>query len=345
MDETQAIAGERIKDLKEVIAGVANEKEQLSTQTVNLTNEVNIIAQSNTSIKEGLSGFKEQNKEYKSEIENVTSISGQMKNIAKAIKGTTTEIGIDEEIVRKNAKAIKENLGQMATVNQELVQTSTQFTAVVTDVAQQTVNLTNGAEIIAQSNTSIREEITGFNDQNQKYKSEVENVTSISGQMKNIAENIKGTATNIGIDEEIVRKNAKAIKENLGQMATVNQELAQTNEQFTAVVIDVTSQRENIDTFIQEIADFPDMEVQVIAFKKVLNDIEEITRKLSERVSAIQSNFDGKLDGMNLSFDSLENDFTDLSLKIDGVEKALEKIASRAQKVLNKSQDTPLPSE
>ena len=345
MDETQAIAGERIKDLQVIIAGVAEEKDQLSSQTVNLTNEAKTIAQSNASLKEEISGFKEQNKEYKSEIENVTSISGQMKNIAGTIKGTATNIGIDEKIVNKNAKAIKESLGKMETANEKLVQASKQFTVVVTDVTKQTVNLTNEAKTIAQSNASLKEEISGFKEQNKEYKSEIENVTSISGQMKNIAENIKGTATNIGIDEGIVSENAKAIKENLGQMATVNRELVQTSEQFTAVVIDVTSQRGNIDTFIQEIADFPDMEVQVIAFKKVLNDIDEVTRKLSERVSAIQSNFDGKLDGMNLSFGSLEEDFTDLSLKIDGVEQALEEIANRAQKVLKKSQDKPLSSE
>ena len=128
-------------------------------------------------------------------------------------------------------------------------------------------------------------------------------------------------------------------------MKTANSKLVQTSTQFTAVVTDVTSQRENIDIFIKKIADFPDMKVQVIAFKKVLNEIEELTGKLSERVSAIQNNFNGKLDGMNLSFGSLEKDFTDLSLKIDGVKKALEKIASRAQKVLDKNQETQSPSE
>jgi chromosome segregation ATPase len=207
------------------------------------------------------------------------------------------------------------------------------------------VNLSHEAKIIVQSNASLKEEITGFKEQNKEYKSEIENVTSILGQMKNIAGAIKETATNIGIDEKIINKNAKVIKESLGQMETANGELVQTSKQFATIVTDVTSQKGNIDTFIKKIADFADMDVQVIAFKKVLNEIEEVTRKLSERVSSIQSNFDGKLDGMNLSFGSLEKDFTGLLLKIDGVEKALEKIASRAQKVLNKSQNTPLPSE
>ncbi len=247
MDETQTIADERIKDLKKVITGVAEEKDQLSSQTVNLANETKMIAQSNASIKKEITGFKEQNKEYKSEIKNVTSISGQMKSIATNINETAT--------------------------------------------------------------------------------------------------NIKETATNIGIDEKTVNNNATAIKKSLGQMKTANSELVQTSKQFTAVVTDVTSQRENIDIFIKKIADFPDMKVQVIAFKKVLNEIEELTGKLSERVSAIQNNFNGKLDGMNLSFGSLEKDFTDLSLKIDGVKKALEKIASRAQKVLDKNQETQSPSE
>ncbi|MDA3791399.1 MAG: hypothetical protein PF503_23230, partial [Desulfobacula sp.] len=261
------------------------------------------------------------------------------------IQGTATNIEIDEKIVSENARAIKENLGQMAKTNQEFVQTSKQFITAVTGVTTQAVNLTNEAKTIAQSNASIKEEISGFKEQNTKYKTEIENVTSISGQMKNITGIIQGTATNIEIDEKIVSENARAIKENLGEMTTANQEFVQTSKQFTAVVADVTSQREKLDTYMQDIADLPDMELQAIAFKKVLNEIEEITRKLSERVSAIQSNFDGKLDGMNLSFGSLENNFTDLLLKLDGVEQALEKIATRAQKVLKQSQTNPLPSE
>ena len=358
MEETQLSAGESINDLKKVVAGVADEKNQLSIQTESLTSETKNVAQFNASIEKELSGFKEQNKAFKSEIENVTSTSGQMKNIAEAIKKAETNMAMDEAIISENLKSAREELKQVATANQELVRTSNQFTAAITGVASQgekldiymqkiaevkgqlsiqIENLTSETKNVAQFNASIEKELSGFKEQNKAFKSEIENVTSTSGQMKNIAEAIKKIETNVAMDEAIISDNLNAAKEELKEVATANQALVQTSNQFTTAVTGVASQGEKLDTYIQKIANFPDMKVQVIAFKKILNEIEEVRITLSERVSAIQSSFDGKLEGMNLSFGGLEKDFTNLLLKIDGVEQALIKIAVRTQEMNKKS--------
>lgn len=310
MDETHVMANERIDDLKEVVVGIATEKDQLATQSVNLTNEAKNIAESNALIKQEASGFKVQNEEYKSEIDNITSLSEQMKDVAETIKGTATDIGNNDKIILKNSKKMEDNLSQMANANQELVQTNKQFTNVVAAIDTQSISLTNEAKAIEQSNALIKQEASGFKAQNEEYKSEINNIKSLSGQM-----------------------------------LTANHELAQSSIQLTTVVAGVNSQREKLDIYVQEIADLPDLKAQAVAFKKALKEIEEISRILSEKISDIQNNFDEKLAGMNLSFSLLQQDFVKLSLKIDGVEQALEKIVSRVQEELKNSQSNALPSE
>lgn len=348
LNKIKASKAEIVEELRAAhttIAELSNDKQTLRTDKETLEK---LVAELNINEKGIDDKIKEKRKILRDTEENISAAEVRLKNQQEYIKDVAAANSNFDEVREQLLEFIK----KMDETKKSAGERIKDFKEVIANLAEekdrlstQAINLTNEAKTIAQSNASIKEEISGFEEQNKKYKSEIENLTSISGQMKNITGTIQGTATNIEIDEKIVSENARAIKENLGEMTTANQEFVQTSKQFTAVVADVTSQREKLDTYMQEIADLPDMELQAIAFKKVLNEIEEITRKLSERVSAIQSNFDGKLDGMNLSFGSLEKNFTDLLLKLDGVEQALEKIATRAQKVLKQSQTNPLPSE
>jgi len=338
MDKTQSSAGEKIKDLQEVIAGVAVEKDQLSTQTGHLTNETKKIALTNAALNEEIKGLQAQNKGYKFNVETATSISGQMESITKVIKGMITNIEIDEALVSEHAKALKDNSVKVATASQELQEVIAGVAAEKDRLATQAGNLTNEAKNITLSNTALEEGIKGLQAQNKGYKTEVENVASISGQMESIARTIKGSATNIEIDESLVSENAKVIKGNLGQLTTASQELVQLSKQFTTVVTGVTSQRGKIDAYMKEIAELPDMDAQAIALQKALTQIEEVTQKLSGKISDIQHGFDSRLAGIDLSFDSLEKDFSSLSIKIDVVAQALEKIAIRTTEVKEESQ-------
>jgi chromosome segregation ATPase len=212
-------------------------------------------------------------------------------------------------------------------------------------LSSQTTNLANEAKALAQSNGSFAEGMKDLTEHINVYKAEVGSIAATSSQMKNVAEALKGSATNIEIDEAQVTENAKAMKINLSQVSTTGEELAQTSKQFTTVVTSLASQGEKFDKYAQKIADLPDMKAQVISFQKILDEIDVLNRKLSERIGAVQGSFEGKLSEMNLSFGTLEKDFTDISLKIDGVKQELAKIAIQTQEMEKKSSKADLIAE
>lgn len=342
MDETQSAAGEKINDLKKVIAGVAVEKDQLATQAINLTNEAKKFVQANAVIQEEIKGFQEQNKEYRTEVENVTTMSEHIKTVTETIKETVVSIKRDEILVRGNAKAINENLEHMATANQNLKEVITSFANQKDQLGIQAVNLTNEAKNIAQSNVAIQAGITGIQKHNKEYMSEIDKIVLTSTQMKSTTDAIKSSATNLEGNRVLIKEHAVTIKGNLGQISSTSQELEQSRKKLSEAVNGVVSQRENIDKYWQEIVELPDMKGQAIAFEKVLNKLEEVAQKFSENISVIQSSFDGKLSGMNLSFGTLEKDFKDLSLQVNGVEEVLGKIVSKTQKMKIESQGNSL---
>lgn len=337
MDETQLAAGEKIQDLKQVIAGVAVEKDQLARQAVILVSETKNFGQSNAAILEETKGLQQSNKEYRAEMKNVALVSENMETITEAIKENAENIELDEGQVRGIVKAIKDNLGHLVTASQNLKEVIAGVANEKVQLAIHAVSLAKETEKFVQSNAAIQEETKGLQGHNRGYKSEVEDIILTSRQMKSTIDAIKGFVANLEADEVLIKEYAINIKSNLGQISVASQELEQTSTQFSTAVGGVTSQREKLDNYFQEIGELPDMKAQVMAFEKVLDEIEEVAKKLSDRGAVIQSSFDGKLNGMNLSFGTLEEDFTNLSLKVDGLEQILGILVSKAQEMKTKS--------
>lgn len=340
MEETQSSAGNKVKDFTGVVAGVVEQKNQLATHAEKLALETDRLTQSNVDINAEIKGLRARNIDYTSEIDKVIVTSGEMESVAEGLKESVASMEIDEALLNNNATLIKNNLEQVTTVNKELGQKSEDLTKVVAGVVAQKNQLASQSEKLiletdsfSQSNATMSAEVKELYAQNINYKSEVDKLAATSGQMGSVAEDLKGTSANLKTDEAQLIDNAKKIKSNLGEVATAAQGLDQISKKFALAVAGVTSQRESLDIYLQKIADLPDMDAQVTAFNDVLKDINDVAQLLSEKVSAIQSSFDGKLNGMELSFGIFEKDFVDLSLKIDGVEQTLKKIAIRTQKM------------
>ena len=354
---------EKNKDeLNKILASKSEVVEKLNaaqTTIAELSNEKKTLRKENEKLQKLVAEFSEEQKRIEQEItekrqklrsteENILAAEVRLKDQQQYIKDVSSANSSFEALREQLAEFVKKMDETQANAGdriKDLKEVIAGITVEKDKLSSQAVNLTNEAKTFAQSNAAITEEVKGLKGHSKEYKSEVEGIATTSGQMKSIAEAIKGSATNLEIDEAQVSANAKTIKSNLEQVATTGQELAQTSKQFTVAVTSVTSQGEKIDKYLQKIVDLPDMKAQAIAFQKILGEIEELNQKLSERVTAVQSSFDGKLDGMNLSFGTLSKDFTDISLKINDVKKTLEEIETHNQETKKESQKTDKPAE
>lgn len=336
---------EALNAAQATIAELSNEKQTLRKENDKLEK---LVAELNVEEKRIEQELAEKRKELRSTEENILAAEVRLQDQEKYIKDVAAASSSFEALREQLSEFVKkmnetqENAGNRIKDLKEVI-------AVITvekdQLSSQTVSLASEAKFFAQSNADITEEVKGLKEHNKEYISEVESIAITSGQIESVTEAIKGSATNLEIDEAQIRANAKAIKSNLEQVMTTGQELAITSKTFTTEVAGVASQGELIDKHLQKIADLPDMKAQAISFQNVLSEIEELTIKLSERVAAIQNSFDAKLDGMNLSLGIFEKNSSDISLKIDGVEQALKIIASRAQEMKNDNQEINLPSE
>ena len=336
---------ERLNSAQTTIAELSNEKQTLRKENDKLEK---LLAELNVEEKRIEQEITKKRQTLRSTEENIIAAEVRLKDQEKYIKDVSVANSSFEALRGQLSEFVKKmNDTQANAVDRikDLKEVIASITVEKDQLSSQAVNLTNEAKFFAQSNAAITEEVKGLKGYSKEYKSEVESISTTSGQMKSIAVAIKGSATNLEIGEAQVSANAKTIKSNLEQVATTGQELAQTSKHFTTAVAGIASQGEKIDKYLQKIVELPDMKAQSIAFQKVLSEIEELARKLSERVAAIQSSFDGKLDGINLSFGTFEKDVTDISLRIDGVKQALEKIATRTQEMKKEGQKSNSPAE
>lgn len=348
LDKIAALKSEVVEKLnaaQTTIAELSNEKQTLRKENDKLEKLVTELKVEENSIEQEIT---EKRLKLRSTEENILAAEVRLKDQQKYIKDISSANSSFEGLREQLAEFVKKMDETQANAGdriKDLKEVIAGITVEKDQLSSQAVNLTNEAKNFAQSNAAIKEEVKGLKGHSKEYKTEVEGVATTSGQMKSIAEAIKGSATNIEIDEAQVSANAKTIKSNLEQIAITGQELAQTSKQFTAEVTSVTSQGERADKYMQKIAELPDMKAEAIAFQKILEEIEELNRKLSERVSTVQSSFDGKLAGMNLSFGTLVKDFTDISLKINGVKQALEEIENHTKEMKKESLKTDRSAE
>jgi chromosome segregation ATPase len=338
-------AVERLNSAQATTAELSNERQTLRKENDKLEK---MVAELNVEEKRLEQEITKKGQRLRSTEENILAAEVKLKDQEKYIKDVSAANSSFEALRGQLSEFVKKMNETQANAGdriKDLKEVIASITVEKNHLSSQTVNLTNEAKFFAQSNAAITEEVKGLKGQSKEYKSEVESIATTSGQMKSIAVAIKGSATNLEIGEAQVSVNAKIIKGNLEQIGTTGQELAQTSKHFTTAVAGIASQGEKIDKYLQKIADLPDMKAQAIAFQKILREIEDLTKKLSERVAAVQSSFIGKLDGMNLSFGALEKDFTEISLKIDGVKQTLEKMATRTPEMNKESQKTDSPAE
>ncbi|TKB26499.1 hypothetical protein FCL47_08785 [Desulfopila sp. IMCC35006] len=336
---------ERRNAAQTTVAELSNEKQTLQKEKDKLQKMVAELSVEEKSLEQEII---EKRQQLRTTEENILAAEVRLKDQQKYIKEVSAANSSFEalrEQLAEFAKKMDETQSSAGERIKDLKEVIVGITVEKDQLSSQASNLTNDAKIFAQSNAAITEEIKGLKGQSKEYKSEVESIATTSGQMKSIAEAIKESATNLEVDQAQVSANAKTMKSNLEQVATTGQELAQTNKQFTVAVTSVASQGEKIDKYLQKIVDLPDMKAQSFAFQKILGEIEELNKKLSERVTAVQSSFDGKIAGMNLSFGSLEKDVTDISLKINGVKQALEELAARTQDIKKERSKTDSPAE
>jgi chromosome segregation ATPase len=303
MDETQGQANKRLLDLEKVVTDISKERDLLSIQTSSLNNETKTISQSNQSINKELSDLKEQNKGYKSEVDTIASLSGQMGRNSELITAAATELVNHAKKIFKNSKIFEDTTGQIKTTYQEFAQTGTEFKSAVVGIDTQISNLSNETKNIAQNNDSIKQEIFGIKEQNNAYKFQTDNIASISGDI-----------------------------------VAANEGLSQSIKQLSDVTGGVESLKNKLDAYLKELSSVTDFKAQANTFKKIIGEFEDSSKGLSEKFSNIQSNFEGKLNGMNFSFDSLEKEFSDLGRKVEALKESLQKIKSKIEEEVDRTE-------
>jgi chromosome segregation ATPase len=340
LDKILATSGEveqKLIAMRETVAELSNdkqslqrEKEKLEQIVVELRVDQKRTEQSITksgldlrAVDEEIRATEVQLKEQQNHLQTVAAANSSFEELRKQLSEFTKKMDEAQSLASAKIKGLEDVIAGVAEQKNKLSSHSD-------NLAEETKNIT-------QSNAAIKTKITSFAEQTKVYQSEVEKVALTSGEMKSASEAFKGITINMENDEAILRENTQTIKTGLEKMQTTSQELAQAIEVFTNEVSGVTSQGEKLDTYLNEVADLPDMRTRATSLQKVLGELESVSATFSETVSAVQERFDGKLAGMELSFGTLENDFSELSFKINGVEEILKKIAASNQEIKNDS--------
>ena len=160
---------------------------------------------------------------------------------------------------------------------------------------------------------------------------------------------ITSAATELEKHEKKILENLKIFEDTIGQIKTTYQGFAQTGTelksavtgietQISEVTSGVQSQKNQFDTYLKELSSVTDLMAQANTFKKIIGEIEDSSKSLSEKLSNIQNNFEGKLNGMDLSFDSLEKEFASLGRKVEALQESLQKIKSKIEEEVDKTE-------
>jgi chromosome segregation ATPase len=181
------------------------------------------------------------------------------------------------------------------------------------------------------TNASIGEELKLLEQKNGAFKLYVEGMSSLSKQMQGVAEMINGLSKKIETDQVLLSESAGKIKTSLITLSEINQDVDGAKKQLQTAVTGINAQNETFASYIKTFSAIPDMKGQTAAFVKVLGEIQQMSTQLNQSVSVVQKGFDGKVEGMTLSFGSLEKEFLELSAKTVVMKQMFEKMVSQAR--------------
>lgn len=344
---TESEVVEKLNAARKTIAELNDGKQTLRQEKTNLENLVAEIEVKERRIEQKIT---ERQKDLRVIEENIIAAELQLKNQKEQIINVAAA-NSDFDAIRKQ---LSDFLSKMDEAQGQATKRLSDIEKVVTDISKerdllskQTSSLNNETKTISQSNQSINKELLDLKGHNEGYKAQVDAIASLSGQMGRNSELITAAATELGNHDKKIQENLKIFEDTTGQIKTTYQGFAQTGSEFKSAVVEigtqisevtsrVESQKNQFDAYLKELSSVTDLKVQANTFKKIIGEIEDSSRSLSEKFSNIQNNFEGKLNGMNLSFDSLEKEFVALGRKVEALQESLQKIKSKVEEEVDK---------
>lgn len=243
-----------------------------------------------------INGLEEKSQKITKELNIFTGNNKQFATSSQSFNTGVTKFDADSALFRKE-------LNGFVTTNKSM---ATSF-----------LSLENGVARFGNNNGLIETEMNKFSATN---KSIAFSSLSLSGFLAKFDGD--STALNSGVSS--FNKEVMSISE-------LQVRFDEINKQHKGVVDDIESQSVVFKKAIQQVSDTPDLKEQLKVLNNALITIDDATQKIKQTSNMIQTEFNTKLNGMDLSFNSLSQDVSSLEIKIAKVSEQINAMISMTQ--------------
>ncbi len=277
--QSQIDAGRVTENYQKLVNNIEEENSRLEAQNLIFTTEAKVLRDANVTIGKEIDTIKEQNKGFGNNVRETKSLSQKVEQTVKVMNGFVVNVEVDTGVLHEAVKGINDNLTNLETSNKAIKTTKEKFQSAVSVIDTQAKNLDIHMETISKI---------------PDMKKQTDDFVMVSQRLQQTFEELKQNVLEIDGDFESI---------------------ALAKEVFQKAVSKIDNQAKKLDRYMQTISEIPDMQEQVEAFVKVRQDIQRTSDQLKQNVSKMETDFGGKLDNMQLSFNTLEQEVAALAQK------------------------------